>query len=54
MTLNNNISDYVKLYQHLHANPELSFMEFKTAEKIANELKEIGFEITTKFGGNNF
>lgn len=41
-----------KTYINLHQNPELSFMEFKTAEKMANSLKELGFEVTTKVGGN--
>src|SRR5262245_40000632 len=40
------------LYKHLHAHPELSFQEEKTAERMAKELKAIGFEVTTKFGGH--
>ena len=46
--------DYQKhlepLFKHFHQNPELSFMEFKTAERLANELKEAGFEVTTGVG----
>ncbi|UTW57861.1 amidohydrolase [Kordiimonas sp. SCSIO 12603] len=38
------------LYKHLHSNPELSFKEFNTAERIAKELREIGFEVTEKVG----
>ncbi|HEY1171767.1 MAG TPA: amidohydrolase [Verrucomicrobiae bacterium] len=45
-------ADLVKLYQHLHANPELSFQEEKTAQRIAEELKKAGFEVTTKVGGH--
>ena len=41
-----------KLYIDLHQNPELSLMEFKTAEKMAYQLKQLGFEVTTNFGGN--
>ncbi|MCW8997517.1 MAG: amidohydrolase, partial [Kangiellaceae bacterium] len=41
-----------KLYKHLHQNPEISFQEKQTAKKIAGELKELGFGITTNFGGH--
>jgi len=41
-----------ELYIDLHQNPELSLMEFKTAEKMAHQLKQLGFEVTTNFGGN--
>ena len=40
------------LYQHLHANPEISFQEVKTAARVAEELKQAGFDVTAKFGGN--
>ncbi len=40
-----------RLYQDLHAHPELSLMEEKTSAKIANELRQAGFEVTEKFGG---
>ncbi len=43
--------DLVSLYQHLHTNPELSLQEEKTAERMAEELKKLGFVVTTKFGG---
>lgn len=32
---------------HFHQNPELSNREFKTAEKIAEHLKSLGFEVET-------
>jgi amidohydrolase len=41
----------VALYKHLHANPELSLHEVKTAARLARELREIGFEVTEKVGG---
>lgn len=44
-------ADLVKLYQHLHANPELSLQETKTAARIADELRKAGFEVTEKVGG---
>lgn len=44
--------DYLKpLYQHLHQNPELSFVERHTAKRIAGEMRGIGFEVTENIGG---
>jgi hippurate hydrolase len=43
---------YNNIYQDLHRNPELSYMEFETSKKMAKELKSLGFEVTTGFGGN--
>jgi hippurate hydrolase len=40
------------LYADLHAHPELSLMEEKTAAKLAAELRALGFEVTEKFGGH--
>ena len=40
-----------QLYRHLHANPELSFQEAKTAERIQKELESAGFQVTTGIGG---
>ena len=41
-----------RAYQHLHANPELSLMETKTAARLAEEMKKLGYEVTEKVGGN--
>ena len=41
-----------KLYKHLHQNPEISFEEKLTAKRIAEELKQLNFEVTTNFGGH--
>ena len=38
------------IYQNLHAHPELSFMEEKTAALVAGELRKLGFAVTEKFG----
>jgi hippurate hydrolase len=38
------------LYRDLHANPELSFQEYKTAAKLAAEARKLGFEVTEKVG----
>jgi hippurate hydrolase len=40
----------MKFYENLHANPELSFQEFKTAAVLASELKKLGFEVKEKIG----
>jgi len=54
-TLKNTIDEdypYIhKLYTHLHSHPELSFHEQKTAERLAKELRETGFEVTEGIGG---
>lgn len=41
-----------KLYQHLHAHPELSLQEEKTAARLAEELGSLGFEVKEKIGGH--
>ena len=46
-------SDYPQLralYEHLHAHPELSFMEVNTAALIAKELRALGIDVTEKVG----
>jgi amidohydrolase len=40
------------LYSHLHANPELSHLEEKTAGRVASELRSAGYEVTEKVGGH--
>lgn len=40
----------MELYRHLHANPELSMQEVKTAARMASEMKALGFEVTTGVG----
>ena len=47
-------ADYASLdafYKDLHAHPELSLMEERTAAKVAGELRAAGYEVTEKFGG---
>ena len=38
------------IYRDLHAHPELSFMETRTAALVAKELRALGFEVTEKVG----
>ncbi|GAB5414541.1 MAG: M20 family metallopeptidase [Congregibacter sp.] len=39
------------LFVHFHENPELSFQEHKTAARLAEELRAVGFEVTESVGG---
>ena len=39
------------LYKHLHTHPELSLQEVRTAARLEQEMKEIGFEVTPRVGG---
>jgi amidohydrolase len=39
------------LYLDLHRNPELSSREEKTAARLADELRRLGYEVTTGVGG---
>jgi hippurate hydrolase len=41
-----------KLYKYLHTHPELSYQEEQTAARLAREMKELGFDVTTKVGGH--
>ncbi len=41
----------LSLYRHLHAHPEVSLKESKTAARLADELRAAGFEVTSKVGG---
>jgi hippurate hydrolase len=45
------LGDLRALYEHLHANPELSLQEIATAARMAKELKAAGFTVTEKVGG---
>ncbi|HEY5569207.1 MAG TPA: amidohydrolase, partial [Gammaproteobacteria bacterium] len=40
-----------ELFIHFHENPELSFREFATAERLASELRALGYEVTEGVGG---
>ncbi|MBT8447505.1 MAG: amidohydrolase [Gammaproteobacteria bacterium] len=39
------------LFEHFHANPELSFVEHETSKRLAAELRAAGVEVTTGVGG---
>ncbi|MFZ5617208.1 MAG: amidohydrolase [Pseudomonadota bacterium] len=39
------------LFDYFHRNPELSHREFKTSERLAREIRALGFDVTEKVGG---
>ena len=41
----------MEIYRDLHANPELSFMEVRSAGILAAEARKLGFKVTEKVGG---
>ncbi len=41
----------VEFYHDLHAHPELSLRESKTAKKLSDEMQRLGFEVTQGVGG---
>ena len=43
--------DYLlDLYKRLHRNPELSYQEKQTADRLAKELRQLGFDVTEQVG----
>lgn len=40
----------VDIFKSIHKDPELGFMEVKTAKIVADELKSLGFEVKTEIG----
>ena len=45
------LPNLLRLYEHLHANPELSLQEERTSARMAEELSRLGFEVTPHVGG---
>ena len=41
----------LELYKSIHMNPEISLEEKETADLLANELEQLGFEVTRNYGG---
>ena len=50
--VNDHMDDLVGVYTHLHTHPELSFHEERTAARLADELEEVGCEVTRNVGGH--
>src|SRR5258708_4933795 len=51
-TLNQLYPELDALYLDLHQTPELSWHEEKTAAKMAEQLRKLGFEVTSGVGRN--
>lgn len=49
--LKSNLDSLVKLYIHFHRNPEISFQEKETGERVAKELEATGATVTRNVGG---
>jgi amidohydrolase len=49
--LDANYAHLEALYKYIHSHPELSLQEVRTADRLAKELREAGFEVTEKVGG---
>ncbi len=45
------VPEITKIYKHLHQNPELSYLESKTAKLLAEKMRSYGFEVTEQVGG---
>lgn len=45
------LADWTAMYKELHASPELSFQEEQSSKKMAQNLRNLGFEVTEGIGG---
>lgn len=46
------LPELVALYKHFHSHAELSLHEEQTGLRLGKELRQAGFDVTTKFGGH--
>ena len=44
-------ADLAALYQDIHEHPELAFAEHRTAALVADRLRDLGYQTTTRVGG---
>ena len=51
LNLQKTMPEIEKLYLDLHQSPELSYHEKETGQKLAKQLKQLGFTITANVGG---
>jgi metal-dependent amidase/aminoacylase/carboxypeptidase family protein len=49
-TIASDLPGLMDIYRDLHANPELSFAELRTAKIMADAARKAGFEVTEKVG----
>src|SRR5262249_59217601 len=48
--VNQDYASLFELYKHLHSHPELSFQEEKTSVRVAEELRQAGYDVVTGVG----
>lgn len=48
--IGSHIAEWKNFYTHLHTHPELSFQEHESAQRIAAQLRKLGFKVTTGVG----
>ncbi|MEC8207239.1 MAG: M20/M25/M40 family metallo-hydrolase, partial [Pseudomonadota bacterium] len=51
LNLQKTMPEIEKLYLDLHQSPELSYHEKQTGQKLAKQLKQLGFTVTDNVGG---
>jgi len=49
--INGDLAGWVAMYKEIHASPELSLSEEKSAARLAAIFKKAGYEVTANFGG---
>lgn len=49
-TIERHIEEWLEVYRHFHANPELSFHEQDSSAYLAGHMRSAGFEVTENFG----
>ncbi len=49
-TINRHMENWLEIYQHLHANPELSYHEKDSSSFLAQQMRDAGFAVTERFG----
>ena len=49
--IDSHLGELLATYRELHANPELSFAEHATAQRVADSLRAAGFEVSTGLAG---
>ncbi len=49
-TINRHMENWLEIYRHLHANPELSYHEKDSSSFLAQQMRDAGFEVTERFG----
>ncbi|MFH1965177.1 MAG: amidohydrolase [Acidobacteriota bacterium] len=49
-TIDRHMENWLEIYEHLHANPELSYQEKESSSFLAEQMRDAGFEVTERFG----